>query len=86
MNLFSKFAFLLPFFSFLLILFELFAQPAKPLLYTAIDPLFGSIRFLLPAAMDSLFFLLPLHFLLAFAYGYAIDWLIKKVKEVPQNE
>ncbi|MFD1864195.1 hypothetical protein [Planococcus chinensis] len=83
MKLFSKFAFLLPFFSFLLIFFELYAQPAKSLVYTAIDPLFGLIRSLLPAAMDSLFFLLPLHFLLAFAYGCAIDWLIKKLKKVP---
>lgn len=86
MKLFTKFAFWLPFFSFLLILIEVFAQPVKSLVYTAIDPLFGFIHSLLPEAMDSLFFLLPLHFLLALGYGFAIDALIKKIKEVPPYE
>lgn len=86
MKLFTKLAFRLPFFSFLLILFELFAQSVKSLVFTAIDPLFGFVRSLLPEALDSLFFLLLLHFLLALGYGFAIDALIKRLKEFPQNE
>lgn len=86
MNLFSKFVFWLPFFSFLLILFELVAQPAKSLVFTAIDPLFGYIQSFLPEAMNSFIFLMLLHFLLALLYGLAIDALIKKFKEIPQNE
>lgn len=85
MKLFTKFAFWLPFISFLLILFELFAQPAKSLVFTVIDPVFGYIRTLLPETMNSLSFLLLLHFLLALLYGFAIDALIKKRKEFPKN-
>lgn len=86
MKLFTTFAFWLPFFSFLLILFELFAQPTKSLVFTGIDPLFGHIRSLLPKNINSQFFLLLLHFLLALLYGFIIDALIKKIKEFPQNE
>ncbi|WP_298828899.1 hypothetical protein [uncultured Planococcus sp.] len=86
MKLFTKFAFWLPFFSFLLILFELFAQPAKSLVFTVIDPVFGHIRSMLPETMNSPSFLLPLHFLLAVVYGSAIDVLIKKLQELPNNE
>lgn len=86
MKLFIKFAFWLPFFSFLLILFELFAQPAKSLVFTVIDPLFGYIQSLLPESMNSLSFLLLLHFLLALVYGFTIDALIKKLQKLPQNE
>lgn len=80
MKLFSRFAFWLPFFSFLLILFELVARPAKSLMFTVTDPLFGYIRSLLPEVMNSLIFLMLLHFLLALLYGLAIDALIKKLK------
>lgn len=83
--LFSKFAFWLPFISFLLILFEIIGQPAKSLGFAAIDPLFGFIRSLLPNALKSRFFLLPLHFLLALVYGFTVDALIKKIKEIPEN-
>lgn len=86
MKLFTKFAFWLPFFSFLLVLFEIFVQPEKSLVFLAIDPLFGYIRSMLPEAMTSLFFLLLLHFLLALIYGFAIDALIKRLKEFPLNE
>ena len=85
MKLFYKFSFWLPFFSFLLIMFELIAQPAKSLVWTVIDPVFRYLHSLLPDFADSLFILLLLHFLLALLYGYAIDSLIKKVKESALN-
>ena len=86
MKLFSKFSFWLPFLSFLLILFELFVQPAKPFVWMGLDPVFGFIRSLLPDVIDTLPFLLLLHFLLALLYGFAIDGLIKKINEVQVNE
>lgn len=86
MKLFSKFSFWLPFLSFILILFELFVQPAKPLVWMGLDPVFGFIRSLLRDVIDTLPFLLLLHFLLALLYGFAIDGLIKKISEVPGNQ
>lgn len=86
MKLFFKFSFWLPFFSFMLILFELFVQPAKPLVGMGLDPVFGFIRSLLPHIMDTLPFLLLLHFVLALLYGFALDALIKKINEAQGNE
>ncbi|MDN7240969.1 hypothetical protein QWY14_04165 [Planococcus sp. N028] len=86
MKLFYKFAFWLPFFSFLLILMELFLQPANSLVWTAIDPVYVYLHSLLPEAFNSLYFLLLLHFLLALLYGFAIDALIKKILESQPNE
>lgn len=85
MALFYKFSFWLPLLSFGLITFELFARPAKSLVRTVIDPVFTYFHSLLPETTNALFILLPFHFLLALLYGFAIDALIKKVKESPTN-
>ncbi|MDN7228277.1 hypothetical protein QWY15_13315 [Planococcus sp. N064] len=86
MKLFFKFSFWLPFFSFMLILFELLVQPAKPLVWMGLDPVFDFIRSLLPDIMDTLPSLLLLHFLLALLYGFTLDALIKKINEAQGNE